>query len=133
MPADTKRDWTPTIIAIVLIGGFFFYNKKDNTPGPGPSPAPVVVALDKATHDALVAYAQGSAKAFDSLAADTKAKKYKTVREAAQAYNEYDTQLRDAYKKSMADAMSKPLGNADLPDNADVTFAEIAKGFRKVK
>jgi len=82
------------------------------------------------TRAAIKTYLKSTADSFDTLAAETKAGKYKTVLEAGAASEAKEKQARDAFKQAMAKIMEPKLGSEDLPKDAPATFSSIADGFR---
>lgn len=104
------------------------------TPGPvDPIPDNTLSAVSKESREALKVLVGGMAANFDTLAAETKAGKFKTVLEAGARSDALDLSARGVFKQAMAKVMQPKLGSDVLPGDAAQTFTDIAIGFKGVR
>lgn len=135
-------DFNGKKLRVLLDGGFVRKGRftVEGAPGPVPVPAPgpgpddaALTPTAKASRDAIATLVRNMGLNFDLLAQDTKAGKYKTVTQAAEAGKVADQQSQALFKATMSGIMQPRLGSTDLPADAAQTFSEIASGFKAVK
>jgi hypothetical protein len=137
MPSsETKQQINPwMVIAIAVVGYLLLTRNAPNPPGPNPidpvAPLKVDAQLVEGSRLAVKALVESMAADMDTTAKEVADGQSKTVSEVATANAKRDTDIREAFKKSMAELLKSRLGAGDLKAGSESVFRDVASGFKK--